>query len=155
MKDENWDVAVFSSLSSSPSRMEASKAADHYGLFHGHDTETSDALQAYPQAKLGGTRTWVRLPKDRWPAKWVKEDRRDPVVPLDLALYGHPDAGGYWELKCNGHFVKVGFEPITDWRSCYFHPKLRLFLVIYVDDFKLSGPPGCACQGLGTYWFWP
>ncbi len=24
--------------------------------------------------------------------------------------------------------------------SCYWHPELRLFLIIYVDDFKLSGP---------------
>ena len=27
-----------------------------------------------------------------------------------------------------------------EWPSCYFHDKLKLFLVIYVDDFKLSGP---------------
>jgi hypothetical protein len=26
------------------------------------------------------------------------------------------------------------------WPSTYFHPELKLFLVIYVDDFKLSGP---------------
>ena len=26
------------------------------------------------------------------------------------------------------------------WPSVYFHPKLQLLLVIYVDDFKLAGP---------------
>jgi hypothetical protein len=27
-----------------------------------------------------------------------------------------------------------------DWPRCYHHPELKLLLVIYVDDFKLSGP---------------
>ena len=35
---------------------------------------------------------------------------------------------------------EVGFEHVTDWRSCFWHPKLELFLVVYVDDFKLAGP---------------
>eukprot|EP00959_Pyramimonas_sp_CCMP1952_P385485 8078659-Pyramimonas_sp.AAC.1 len=26
------------------------------------------------------------------------------------------------------------------WRSCYFHKKLKLFLISYVGDFKLAGP---------------
>ena len=35
----------------------------------------------------------------------------------------------------------AGFVPIAEeWPSCYFHYDLRLFLVVYVDDFKLSGP---------------
>ena len=33
-----------------------------------------------------------------------------------------------------------GFERIKPWRSCYFHPKLMQFLIVYVDDFKMSGP---------------
>ena len=36
--------------------------------------------------------------------------------------------------------MSVGFEPVPNWRSCFWHPRLRLFLVVYVDDFKLSGP---------------
>ena len=28
----------------------------------------------------------------------------------------------------------------SEWPSCYYHAELNLFLVIYVDDFKLSGP---------------
>eukprot|EP00975_Prorocentrum_lima_P038016 7996360-Prorocentrum_lima.AAC.1 len=62
----------------------------------------------------------------------------DPVVPLKLALYGHPDSGGYWEQRCEGHLSSVGFEPIDGWQGCYLHPALSLFLVVYVDDFKLS-----------------
>ena len=139
VKDENWDNAIFASLSSSPSSMEASKAADYFGLLPGHDSETSDAEMAYTQSLLGGTETWVRLPKSRWPAEWVGK-YTDPVVRLFLALYGHPDSGGYWERKCEAHLKKIGFEPIQDWRSCYFHPTLKVFLVVYVDGIKTSGP---------------
>ena len=36
---------------------------------------------------------------------------------------------------------KAGFVPIgPTWPSCYRHPELGLFLTIYVDDFKMSGP---------------
>jgi len=65
---------------------------------------------------------------------------RDPVCPLILALYGHPDSGGHWEAHCERCLKEVGYIPIPSWRSCFWHPKLRLFLVVYVDDFKLSGP---------------
>ena len=27
-----------------------------------------------------------------------------------------------------------------EWPSCYFHSAFRLFLVVYVDDFKMAGP---------------
>ena len=36
--------------------------------------------------------------------------------------------------------IKAGFRVIPNWPSCFFHDKLRLFLVVYVDDFKLAGP---------------
>ena len=93
--------------------MEASKAVDAYGLLPGHIIEQADAQQAYTQAMLGdkipgsksqtpcqvSVNTWVRLPPEcRTPAMakmW------DPVVPLIRALYGHPDAGGYWERHCD------------------------------------------------------
>jgi hypothetical protein len=64
---------------------------------------------------------------------------KDPVCPLLLALYGHPDSGGYWEKHCNTHLGSVGFVPVPEWRSCFFHPKLGLYLTVYVDDFKMSG----------------
>ena len=35
----------------------------------------------------------------------------------------------------------VGFEPVgEEWQSCYFHPALKLYLVVYVDDFTMAGP---------------
>jgi hypothetical protein len=42
----------------------------------------------------------------------------------------------------------AGFERIEDWQSCYFHPVHKTFLVIYVDDFKMSGPT----EGLRKSW---
>ena len=64
----------------------------------------------------------------------------DPVCPLRLALYGHPDSGGHWEAHCAKQLRSVGFTDIDPWRSCFWHSKLKLFLVVYVDDFKLAGP---------------
>jgi len=118
--------------------MEAARCGDAYGLLPGHAVQQSDAEQAYTQAWLRGTPTWVRLPRDQWPAEWEGMD--DPVCPLHLALYGHPDSGGHWERHCTEHLVSVGFQELPNWRSCFWHPELKLFLVVYVDEFKLSGP---------------
>ena len=92
------------------------------------------------------------MPEEAWPddpelrAKF--EALEKPVVMLKKVLYGHPDSGTSWEQHCDEHVQSVGFEPIgPEWPSCYFHAKLQLFLVIYVDDFKLSGPSGNLQQG--------
>ena len=118
--------------------MEAGKACDLYGSLEGHEIQQSDAEQAYTQSKLGGDPTWVRLPREQWPASW--KGMKDPVCPLILALHGHPDAGGYWEAHCESHLKSVGFVPIEVWRSCFWHAEWKMFLVVYVDDFKLAGP---------------
>ncbi len=111
VKDQNWEAAIFQELGSSPAAMEAGNSCDFYGLLPGNRTEQSDAEQAYTQSVLKGTLTWVFLPKDRWPPAWVAAGYQTPVVPLRLALYGHPDAGGYWEQHCEAHLSKVGFVP--------------------------------------------
>ena len=44
---------------------------------------------------------------------------------------------------CDKHLRAIGFEPIDNsdaWRSCYWHEKYGAFLVVYVDDFKMSCP---------------
>eukprot|EP00959_Pyramimonas_sp_CCMP1952_P001429 29295-Pyramimonas_sp.AAC.1 len=125
--------------------MQASKAADTYGLFEGRDVQQADSRQAYSQPMLGGTPTWVRLPKEAWPESWA--GMIDPLCPLLLALHGHPDADGFWEQHCEAHVMSKGFVPITCWRSCYYHPELELFLIVYAD-FKLAGPS----RNLGTGW---
>ncbi len=140
VKDQNWDYAVFQELSSCPATMEGSRSADCYGCIPGNNVMQADAEQAYIQAKLEGTPTWVEIPREEWPDEWVKRGMIRPVCPLHLALYGHPDSGGHWEAHCEAHLASVGFVRIPDWHSTFWHPEHKLFLVVYVDDFKLSGP---------------
>ena len=54
----------------------------------GDETRTGDDDGA-PKVKC---ETWIRLPREYWSPEWRKI--LDPVVPLRLALYGHPDPGG-------------------------------------------------------------
>ena len=137
---ENSDHALFAEMSSSPASMEAGKILDVFGSQPGYVIQQADAKQAYTQALFTGVATWVRLPKNRWPKSW--KGMSDPVVPLKLALYGHPDSGGIWEKHCETQLKKVGFEAVlTDiWKSVFYHPVKKLLLVVYVDDFKLAGP---------------
>ena len=103
--------------------------------------EQSDATQAYCQAELGGSTTWIRLPEHRRPESWAS--MRDPVCKLVKALYGHPNSGCYWEQRCESKVLREGFRRIGncgEWRSCYVHDELGVVLVVYVDDFKMSGP---------------
>ena len=86
------EQAVFQELSSSPATTEASKPNDFHGLLPDNESQVADAVQAYTQATLKGTETWVRLPRDQWLPGWDK--MKDPVVRLVLALYGHPDSEG-------------------------------------------------------------
>ena len=90
--DENADHALFAEMSSSPASMEAGKILDVFGSQPGHVIQQADAKQAYTQALFQGVATWVRLPRNRWAKEW--KGMKDPVVPLKLALYGHPDRGG-------------------------------------------------------------
>ena len=139
VKDGYNDTAVFNGLSSSPATLGASKAVDAYGLIDGHTSSQCDAEQAYVQSNLGGTETLVRIPKDRWPAERAGRFRK-PVVLLKLALYGRSDAGGYWESHCKERLVARGFTPVHDWNGMYWHSRLKLLFMVYVDDFKMSGP---------------
>ena len=41
----------------------------------------------------------------------------------------------------------VGFTEIDPWRSCFWHDVLKLYLVVYVDDFKLAGPTPAIKKG--------
>ena len=36
--------------------------------------------------------------------------------------------------------IAGGFAPVPDWNSMYWHSKLKLLLMVYVDDFKMYGP---------------
>ncbi len=77
--DQDKNIALFQELSSSPATMEAGKAADAYGMLPGHTIQQADAMQAYTQATLKGTKTYVSLPKEAWPAWWHDLPYDDPV----------------------------------------------------------------------------
>eukprot|EP00959_Pyramimonas_sp_CCMP1952_P157233 3288013-Pyramimonas_sp.AAC.1 len=64
-----------------------------------------------------------------------------------MSFNGRPDSGGYWGQLCEGHVTAKGFVKCSPWRSCYFHKYLKLFQVVYVDDFKLSGPADKLAEG--------
>jgi hypothetical protein len=142
VKEEYNMAEILQDMASCPATMEAAKALDCYALFPGNKGQMADAESAYTQALFKGAPTWVSIPKHQWPAAWRDLPYDDPVCPLVLALYGHPESGGYWEQHCEAHLLSVGFEniPGNAWPSCYWHPKLELFCVVYVDDFKLAGP---------------
>ena len=67
---QNHEVALFQDLGSQPASMEAGKATQCVGCFPGNILEQADAKQAYIQAKLTGTETWVALPIEAWPNEW-------------------------------------------------------------------------------------
>ena len=138
MLDENHDHAIFNEVSSCPASLQASKIADALGLVEGYTMQQADAVQAYIQARLTGIKTWIRLPRFMWPKAW--EGMVDPVCPLIMGLYGHPEAGACWEDHCENKLTEIGFEPIPNWRSCFWLPEYKALLIVYVDDFKLAAP---------------
>ena len=117
------------------------------GLLPGLAVEAADATQAYVQSNFVGTETWVILPEDQVPDKY-KHTMTKPVFKLKRAPYGHPDSGGFWEQHCEKQVFSAGFQRIPEWQSCFYHPIHRTFLVIYVDDFLMSGPQA----GLNACW---
>ena len=141
VKDQNMEAALFQDLGNSPATFDASRWADYYGCLPGNDVQMADAIQAYIQAKLSGTPCWVELPDEAWHPSANRHKYRRPVCRLVKALYGHPDAGTMWEQHCHTAVQKVGFKPLgNEWPSLYFHPEMKLLLVIYVDDLKMAGP---------------
>ena len=143
VKDEGFDWAQFQAAGSAPPSMEAVRSALALGAVAGYRNSTNDAQSAYTQVFLKGARTYVHLPRDRWPKHWGgKYD--NPVVPLILALYGHPDAGSHWEEYCIAAVGRCGFEHLASdgWQSVFWHAVFRALLVVYVDDFLLASPVG-------------
>ena len=148
-KDENAEqAALFAELGSAPSTMEAAKAIDAYGAMPGNCTQQSDGRQAYTQALHKGVKTWVRLPKYRWPKGWASKFR-DPVVQLILALYGLIQ-GVCGKKHCKDILLSLGFRLIFPgaWPSVFWHPKLRLDQRVGIDF--VQNRHGHICQFSGT-----
>ena len=145
VRAQNYEVAIFSDMASQPATLDASAAADSYCLIEGNDTEVANAVQAYIQARLrGACTTYVHIPYHQWPKKWKEANggkgMRKPLCPLSLALYGHPQSGAFWEEPADAKLKSGDWETIGAWSSCLCYPRLDCPLVLYVDDFNLSGP---------------
>ena len=150
VKDQNWEVAMFSETASTPATLEASRIADIYSCFTGsrtidgkpvkHTMQSRDVEQAYLQAELKGSDTYIMLPYELWIDEMKK--MKQPVFKLEKALYGHKNSGYYWQEFCDVQVRKAGFEPISksNWPGVYFNRKSKLLLVVYVDDMKMAGP---------------
>ena len=63
----------------------------------------------------------------------------DPVCPLERNLYGHPLAGLLWERHLEEALLKMKWEKLPGWECLYIHREQKLFLSVYVDDFKMVG----------------
>ena len=84
---------------------------------------------------------WVTLQREAVADPEFYYAVKNPVVRLLLALYGHPDSPTFWEDYCNGKVKLVGFNSMgAEWPSMFWHPRLRLLLSVYADDFKMAGP---------------
>ena len=102
VRDQYGAAAVFEALASSPAGMEAARFVDAYGLMSTdgvpHVIQQADAEQAYTQAKLDTTcPTYVHVPPHMYTDKMEKGVAY--VMPLEKALYGHPQAGVFWERR--------------------------------------------------------
>ena len=108
--------------------------------FEGNTVHVRDVEQAYLQADIEGTPTWVVLPQELWTPEMFR--MKCPVVKLKRALYGHKNSGVYWQRYCEKQCKKAGFEavPGDNWPSVYRDNKRKLLLIVYVDDMKLAGP---------------
>ena len=45
--------------------------------------------------------------------------------------------------------VSEGIVELDNWGSCFWHPELKVSLIVYVDDFKLAGPTRNLTEGRG------
>ena len=140
-KDQFGASAIYQDLSAAPTSIHSANCNLAYGCVPGHKTTQADAVRAYVQALLSSLyETYVRIPRELWPEKWVKEGWKAPCCKLNKALYGHPEAGAHWEAHLHKAIIACGGVSVPNHPSCYWMKSLKLLLNVYVDDLLLSGP---------------
>jgi hypothetical protein len=96
-----------------------------------------DVDTAYVHARLGGPRMYARPDRSILPNRF--RSMRDPVVPIDGALYGLPRAGWDWDQHCDHVFVVLcGWTRVEDAEGTAF-TKQGVLAVVYIDDILLGG----------------
>ena len=99
VKDQDWSVALFNEMASTPATLEASRISDFYSCLPGNTVECRDVEQAYLQAKLHGPKTYIQFPRELWTDEMKK--MRCPGFELEVALYGHKNSGAFWQNHCH------------------------------------------------------
>ena len=105
VRDQDSDHALFAELGSSPAPMEAAKLLDAFGSQPGFSKAQAGL---YPGPLHWGARMAFTSEKPL-AEHWSKEFWQ-PMVPLVLALHGHPDSGGIWENHLNPRSGKEGWN---------------------------------------------
>ena len=64
------------------------------------------------------------------------------MVPLELALFGHPEAGSIWEDHSEDKFTNhCDWESHAQFNSVFRHPETDSIMTSYVDDFEIEALP--------------
>ena len=64
---------------------------------------------------------------------------RRPVCKLLRSLYGHPNAGLFWERKYKAVLRAAGFKEMIGWECMFLHGTYKVVLSVYVNDSKMVG----------------
>ena len=131
---------LYNEVSSAPVTFQGARAARAVGALKGFLTSTRDAMEAYLQASLkrkGSPRTFIALPRCFWPREWG-ERYSQPMVELDLALFGHPEAGNLWENHAFKRLRPLGWEDAPEFPSVFRNRRAGSILTCYVADFELQ-----------------
>ena len=57
--NQDFETATFGDMGNAPTFLEGARVADCYGCIPGRAIQTADAIQAYAQAPMRGTKCWV------------------------------------------------------------------------------------------------
>ena len=148
VKDDSGSFAVRTGQGSPASQMTAAKVMDIVSRLPGCAGQAADAVSAYTQVKMEDAPIllkipksecpdiWIRLPRHKWPKSWSSME--DPVVPLELILYGHPLAGLIWEGQFEKILFQHGWEKVSNW-ECLFVNLEKGYYYVCVDDIKFAG----------------
>ena len=87
-------------------------------------------------------KTYVQIPEWQWNDAMRdahKRTGRRPVCELLRSLYGHPNAGLFWERKYRSILRRAGFREMIGWECMFYHSTYQVIISVYVDDFKMAG----------------
>ena len=60
------------------------------------------------------------------------------MVPLDFALFGHPEAGSIWDNHSFTCVRGVGWVDAPQFPSVFKEPETKAMLTCYVEDFDMQ-----------------